>query len=157
MITNILLKMSKRKSVIVVRNDSAKVAAQISTTISVPVRQVNREELNVDWEKCFICQTETREALQSSSEARLSDPAKAYIDLGECILKFKSLNLLPAPLNLDELSGVPALGTWLLNHKAKFHKTCKLKFGNKKLEKAIIRHEKQEKYEEQSSSKGKSA
>ena len=149
--------MSKRKSVIVVRSDSAKVAAQISTTTNVPVRQVNREELKVDWEKCFICQTETRETLQSSSEARLSDPAKAYIDLGECILKFKSLNLLPAPLNLDELSGVTALGTWLLNHKAKFHKTCQLKFGNKKLEKAIIRHEKQEKYEEQSSSKGKSA
>ena len=139
MITNILLKMSKRKSVIVVRSDRAKVAAQISTTISVPVRQVNREELNVDWEKCFICQTETRETLQSSSEARLSDPAKAYSDLGECILKFKSLNLLAAPLNLDELSGVTALGTWLLNHKAKFHKNCKLKFGNKKLEKAIIR------------------
>ena len=157
MITNILLKMSKRKSVIVVRNDSAKVAAQISTTISVPVRQVNREELNVDWEKCFICQTETRETLQSSSEARSSDPAKAYSDLGEGILKFESLNLLPVPLNLDELSGGTALGTSLLNHKAKFHKTCKFKFGNKKLEKAIKRHEKQEKYEEQSSSKGKSA
>ena len=51
--------MSKRKSVIVVRSDSAKVAAQISTTTNVPVRQVNREELKVDWEKCFICQTET--------------------------------------------------------------------------------------------------
>ena len=43
------------------------------------------------------------------------------------------------------------------NHKEKFHKTCKFKFGNKKPEKEIKRHEKQEKYEEQSSSKGKSA
>ena len=136
--------MSKRKSVIVVRSDSAKVAAQISTTTNVPVRQVNREELKVDWEKCFICQTETRETLQSSSEARSSDPAKAYSDLGEGILKFESLNLLPVPLNLDELSGGTALGTSLLNHKVKFNKTCKLKFGNEKLE-AIKRHEKQEK------------
>ena len=61
--------MSKRKSVIVVRSDSAKVAAQISTTTNVPVRQVNLEKLKVDWEKCFICQTETRETLHSSSEA----------------------------------------------------------------------------------------
>ena len=149
--------MSKRKSVIVVRSDSAKVAAQISTTTNVPVRQVNLEELKVDWEKCFICQTETRETLQSSSEARSTDPAKAYSDLGEGILKFESLNLLPVPLNLDELSGGTALGTSLLNHKTKLNKTCNLKFGNEKLKKAIKRHEKQEKYEEQSSSKGKSA
>ena len=47
--------MSKRKSVILVRSDSAKVAAQISTTTNIPARQVNREELKVDWEKCFIC------------------------------------------------------------------------------------------------------
>ena len=40
--------MSKRKSVIVVRSDSAKVAAQISTTTNIPVRQINREELKVD-------------------------------------------------------------------------------------------------------------
>ena len=133
--------MTKRKSIIVVSSNSAKVAAQISTTTNVPVRQVNREELKVDWEKCFICQTETRETLQSSSEARSSDPAKAYNDLGERILKFESLNLLPVPLNLDELSGGTALGTSLLNHNAKFHKTCKLKFGNEKLEKAIKRHE----------------
>ena len=149
--------MSKRKSVIVVSSNSAKVAAQISITTNVPVRQVNREELKVDWEKCFICQTETRETLQSSSEPRSSDPAKAYNDLDERILKFESWNLLPVPLNLDELSGGTALGTSLLNNKAKFHKTCKLKFGNEKIEKVIKRHEKQEKFEEQSSSKGKSA
>ena len=74
--------MSKRKSVIVVSSNRAKV----STTTNVPVRQVNREELKVDWEKCFICQTETRETLQNSSEARSSNPAKAYNDLGERIL-----------------------------------------------------------------------
>ena len=138
-----------------VSSNSAKVAAQIFTTTNVPVRQVNREELKVNCEKCFICQTETCETLQSSSEARSSNPAKAY-DLGERILKFESLNLLPVPLNLDEWRGGTALGTSLLNHKAKFHKTRKLKFGNEKLEKAIKRHEKQEKFEEQSSSKGKS-
>ena len=77
--------MSKRKSVIVVRSDSAKVAAQISTTTNVSVHQVNCEE-EVNWEKRFICQTEMRETLQSSSEAQSSDPAKAYSDLGERIL-----------------------------------------------------------------------
>ena len=40
--------MTKRKSIIVVSSNSAKVAAQISTTTNVPVRQVNREELKVD-------------------------------------------------------------------------------------------------------------
>ena len=92
-----------------VHSDSAKVAPQISTTTNVPVRQVNREELKVDWEKCFICQTETRETLESSSEAWSSDPAKAYSNLGERILKFESLNFFPVLLNLDELGGGAAL------------------------------------------------
>ena len=108
--------MSKRKSVIVVCSDNAKVTAQISWNTNAPVRQVNHEELKVDWEKVFICHTETSETLQGSSEARSSDPAKAYSDLGEPVLKFVSLILLPVPLNLDELSGGTALGTSLLIH-----------------------------------------
>ena len=92
-----------------VHSDSAKVAPQISTTTNVPVRQVNREELKVEWKKCFICQTETRETLESSSKAWSSDPAKASSNLGERILKFESLNFFPVPLNLDELGGGTAL------------------------------------------------
>ena len=40
-------------------------------------------------------------------------------------------------MEVDELSGGEALGTSLFNRSAKLHKTCKLKFGKKKLEKAI--------------------
>ena len=47
------------------------------------------------------------------------------------------MNVIPVPMDVDELSGGEALGTSLFNHPVKFHKTCKLKFGDEKLEKAI--------------------
>ena len=84
--------------------------------------------------------------LQSSLEARSTDPVKAYEELGDGILKFESLNILPVPMEVGELSGGEALGISLLNHSAKFYKTCQLKFGNEKLEKEIKWHKKQDNF-----------
>ena len=80
--------------------------------------------------------------LQSSLEARSTDPVKAYEELGDRILKFESQNALPVPMKVDKLSGGEALGKSFLSHSAKFHKRCKLKLGKEKLEKVIKRHEK---------------
>ena len=69
-----------------------------------------------------------------------------------------NLNAFPVPMEVDELSGGEALRTSLFNHSAKFHKTCKLKFGKEKLEKVIKRHEKQDNFgtlEKHSTLKGK--
>ena len=84
--------------------------------------------------------------LQSSLDARSTDPVKPYEELGDRILKFESLNVLPVPMEVDELSGGEALGISLFNHSAKFYKTCQLKFGNEKLEKEIKWHKKQDNF-----------
>ena len=106
--------------------------------------QRSYEKHEINWDKCFICQRDSTEKLQSSVEARSTDPVKAYEELGERIVKFESVNALPVPMEVDDLSGGEASRTSLFNHSAKFHKTCKLKFGKEKLEKAIKRHEKQD-------------
>ena len=56
-----------------------------------------------------MCQRDSTENLQSSLEARSTDPVKA----------FESLNALPVAMEVDELSGREALGTSLFNHFAK--------------------------------------
>ena len=150
--------MSKRRSAAVVRKDSAKVLAQISELTDTSFHQRSYEKHKINRDKCFICQRDSTEKLQNSLEARSTDPVKASEELGDRILKFESLNALPVPMEVDELSGGEALVTSLFNHSVKFHKTCKLKFGKEKLEKAIKKHEKQDNFgtlEKHSTLKGK--
>ena len=134
--------MFKRRSVAVVRKDSAKVIAETSELTDTPVHQKSQEKHEINWDKCIICKRDSTEKLQSSLEARSTDPIKAYEKLGDHILKFKSLNALLVPMEPDELSRGEALETSLFNHSAKFHKTYKLKFGKEKLGKTIKQREK---------------
>ena len=97
-----LVKMSKRRSVAIVRKDNAKVIAQTSELTETPVRQRSYEKHEINWHKCFICQRDSTEKLQSSLEAQSTDPVKSYEVPGDRILKFKSLNALPVPMEVDE-------------------------------------------------------
>ena len=58
-------------------------------------------------------------------------------------MKFNDISLLPVPLNIDDLSGSGTLGESLYQNGVKFHKTCKLKFGNQKLEREMKKANKQ--------------
>ena len=130
--------MSKRRSVTFAKADVGKVVALASELTDVPV---SRRCEQIDWGKCFICQSETSEKLQCSTDARTIDSATAYDELGERMLKFHAIDSLPVPLDIEELSDSKSLGASLFHHAAKFHKKCKLKFGNEKLEKAMKRSE----------------
>ena len=94
--------MSKRRSVAIVRKDNAKVIAQTSELTETPVRQRSYEKHEINWHKCFICQRASTEKPQSSLEAQSTDPVKSYEVPGDRILKFKSLNALPIPMEVDE-------------------------------------------------------
>ena len=109
---------------------------------TLPSRKKSFESNDIDWDRCFICQLDS-DKLQSSNDSRTVEPAKAYKELGDRILQFDSINALPVPLDIGKLSGTNSLGKSLFIHAAKFHKTCKLKFGNEKLAKAMQRREKE--------------
>ena len=135
--------MSKRRSVAIVHKDNRKVIAQTSELTDTPVRQRSYVKHEINWDNCFIRHRDSTEKLQSSLEVRSTDNVKAYEEIDDHILKFESLNALAVPMEVDELSR-SKVGTSLFNHSAKFHKTCKLKFGKEKLEKAIKWDEKQD-------------
>ena len=140
--------MSKRRSIKLVGNNGAKVA-------KADKEGEEDDEEEIDWELCFICQTEESEKLQSSSDARSTSGIQAYNDLADRIIKFHSMNLLPVQLKMNKLRGTLELGDSLIRHAAKFHKSCKLKFGKEKLEKAMKKFEKKEKSAEPSTSQAK--
>ena len=51
--------MSKRMSVAVVCKGSAKAIAQISELTDTPVHQRSFEKHETNWDKCFICQSDS--------------------------------------------------------------------------------------------------
>ena len=129
--------MSKRKSVTVADSSKVKIAAKTLWLHSSP-----DEDKDIDQEKCFLCQDDLAESLQSSIGARSVDPQQSYNDLAERIIQFKEINMLPMPVNIEKLAEGEELGNSLFKHGAKFHKMCKLKFGKEKLNKAKCKHEK---------------
>lgn len=136
--------MSKRRSIKVVGDNGAKVA---KADKEGEEDDEEDDEEEIDWELCFICQTEESEKLQSSSDARSTSGNQAYNDLAHRIIKFHSMNLLPVQLKMNKLRGTLKLGDSLIRHAAKFHKSCKLKFGMEKLEKAKKKFKKQKESE----------
>ena len=98
----------------------------------------------IDWTRCFICQKDEAEHLQATSEAKTGDTEQPYRDLAKRILKFESIDLLPVSLDIRKLEqGESSLEDAFIRHRAKFHKSCKNKFGADKLERAIKKYEKQ--------------
>ena len=62
---------------------------------------------------------------------------KAYEDLADRIMKFDNIEMSPVFIDVNKLRGTETLGESLYNNSAKYHKSCKLKFGNEKLQRAI--------------------
>ena len=129
--------MSKQKSVTLADSSKVKTAAKTPWLHSSP-----DEDKDIDWEKCFLCQDDLAEYLQSSIGARSFDPQQSYNDLAERIIQFKEINMVPMPVNIEKLVNIEELGNSLFKHGGKFHKMYKLKFGKEKLNKAKCKHEK---------------
>ena len=129
--------MSKRRSVIIADPGGS------SPKSSKRDESDCKEEEKIDWSICFICQTNTDEKLQSSSKALTADKEQAYKELAKRIAKFDSIDMLPVPL--DKLKEGVALGDSLIRNETNLHKSCKLKFSNDKLNKAIQKYQKSDK------------
>lgn len=124
--------MSKRRSVVTV--DVGKDPKTIKS---------DQDNEKIDWTRCFICQKDEAEHLQATSDAKTGDKERPYRELAKRIIKFKSIDLLPVSLDIQKLEqGELSLEDALIRHRAKFHKSCKNKFGADKLERAIKKYEK---------------
>ena len=129
--------MSKQKSAMVADSSKVKIAANAPW-----LHSSSGEDKDIDWEKCFLCQDDLAESLQSSVGARSVDPQQSYNDLAEHVIQFKEINMLPMLVNIGKLAESEELGNSLFKHGAKSHKMCKLKFGKEKLNKVKCKHKK---------------
>ena len=120
--------MSKQKSAMVADSSKVKIAANAPW-----LHSSSGEDKDIDWEKCFLCQDDLVESLQSSVGARSVDPQQSYNDLAEHVIQFKEINMLPMLVNIGKLAESEELGNSLFKHGAKSHKMCKLNLARKSL------------------------
>ena len=81
----------------------------------------------MNWTKCILCQETTAEPLQCPENIWRSD-----IEFG--IIQFNELGSLPISIDIERLDEGSGIAPTLIEHKARWHKTCKNKFSTLKLQ-----------------------
>jgi len=93
--------------------------------IDIPIWPNKPASNETDWTICILCQKTTDEAL-------VTPMAASYISLAEHLLAFDEFDSLPQHLhNINDGSGFQET---LQRNKAIFHKNCRNKFNQQKLE-----------------------
>ena len=91
--------------------------------------QSAQSDTDTNWDLCALCQEDTKERLVSPQEG-------SYKAIAECIQEFQKLNCLPYNINVDRLAKDGGIEATLITNNAKWHKTCRNRFDNQKLQRA---------------------
>lgn len=94
--------------------------------------------MSTDWSKCVLCQETTTEPLQYPGNTRRDDIdiGTGYHTLASNILRFHELESLPIPIDISKLDEGDGIADTFITQNAKWHKSCKYKFSNLKLQRA---------------------
>ena len=92
----------------------------------------------MDWTLCVICQKQRSEDLKCPMKSTLSEDAPdVYSNFLQNVDDFRATDALPVIIKF----GPDVNSTTLIENKAKWHKSCHLKFSKSKLVKAQKRKE----------------
>ena len=110
---------------------------QIVDVTSPPSLQT-RQHLETDWNLCVICQDiSSTDNLVCPGQSKRKDFGIGYTFLAKNLIKFNELNLLPKTLQLNRIDKGEGVETVLISNNAKWHKSCRLQFNNRKFERAL--------------------
>ena len=109
--------------------------------------------MELNWDRCVICQQETGEPLKCPllRPGSSRDNTDAYISFLTNVQQFRAIGALPAELYFGSDETVANFAS----HSASWHKSCHLKFNNSKIAKAKKKREHNPDDEEKSPSKCK--
>uniref|UniRef100_A0A1Y1LTH9 Uncharacterized protein n=1 Tax=Photinus pyralis TaxID=7054 RepID=A0A1Y1LTH9_PHOPY len=88
----------------------------------------------MDWEGGALCQCVSSEKLIDPGKSKGLTPENCYKILEEVINSFKSLGTVPVKIDISLLDEGRGLKDMLMNHNAKWHKSCRLKLTSKTME-----------------------
>lgn len=95
-----------------------------------------------DWTLCCLCQEITPEKTQCPAESKRTDVTvgQGYSTLSASLVRFDELKAMPMPIDLKRFDDGNGIEAAMLEHSAKWHKSCHAKFTKSKLERAEKRH-----------------
>ncbi|CAH1160137.1 unnamed protein product [Phaedon cochleariae] len=86
----------------------------------------------IDWQKCSLCQSVTSESLLDPMKSKAMKPEQCYGVLENIILEFeRTSGSTPVKVDVALLDEGCGIKTTLLQHNAKWHKSCRLKLNAK--------------------------
>lgn len=93
--------------------------------------------LIMDWNLCIICQKEVKnENLSCPANSKRKDVGVGYSSFVCALEEFRKLESLPVSIDVSLLDDGSGIEDTLSRNKAKWHKNCRLLFGNLQLDRA---------------------
>ena len=108
---------------------------------------VSCSESDLNWDLCLICQTSIKEKLQCPADSKRYDVGVGYRSFADILPAFHDAGALPphiTRLYVDEGSDLCA---FLSARRAKWHKSCRLLFYQRELERAAAKQSRQKENE----------
>ena len=99
----------------------------------------SKQQTPLDWELCVLCQEETAEPLQCPAASKRPDAGAGYVSLASNLPKFSELGELPQHVDLRRLDEGQGILAALTHHQAKWHKSCRIKYNNTKLQRTLLK------------------
>lgn len=97
-----------------------------------------------NWELCALCQEETGEVLQCPARSTSKPSGIGYTSLARDLLAFQEYGQIPPELDLDRLDDGDGIEDTLRTNRAQWHKACRVKYNETKLQRRRKSDEKAE-------------
>lgn len=114
----------------------AKVYKVINDPLQPATEASDTSCLQVDWNKCILCQTDTSEILSCPADSKRITKGAGYKTVAENLQAFEKIGSLPKAIYLCRLNEGEGIEASFQQHKAKWHDSCRLKFNKTKLQRA---------------------
>jgi hypothetical protein len=86
-----------------------------------------------NWELCVLCQEDTGTALQHPYAAK-GKAGIGYKSIADHLTSFNELGHMPMNVDIEQLNDGDGIDATLMRHQADWHKPCRLKFSQLKLD-----------------------
>ena len=90
----------------------------------------------LDWQRCVLCQELTSESLIDPCKGKKMSPEDSYSILEDLINEFHEAGEIPMKTDITFIDTGNGVKNALLQNQAKWHKSCRVKFNSKNLERA---------------------
>ena len=86
-----------------------------------------------NWNLCVFCQENTKAALECPARSTKAPVGSGYKSLAEHLIQFQSLGHMPMNIYIERLDDGDSIEATMTRHQACWHKNCRLKFNQTKL------------------------